>query len=479
MRELTERIRRLRQSLLSRYLLIILAALLFIPVVFPLSLVIYGTINTVDIPPRPADYALYESRTKLTDMFHQEALQLEGAPAEKIRQRLRELGQQYGRAALFYVDAGGTTQLTVPPVIPWPAGEPVLAIPDQWTPAEAVSFMKRSADQEPFAIVAFIGDRAEAGEGFIVLQLPEGIGRRAAVDYLNPWWYILLLTLFFFGFAVVSWLFFSGIRKRLLRLQKAMSVTGLDGVPKPISLGQPDEIGRLEQAFNHMVDELADSRRREAEEEGLRKRLVADLSHDLRTPLTVIRSHVHLIGKEQLTARGTQSLKLMDERISDLSALIENLLSYNLLHSGRVTLDLQRKEVLRLLRESAASWYPLWEKEGFEVEIDLEAEPLYWVIDEVWFRRILDNLFQNIMRHAGSGLYVGINIQVRHGHRAIVIADRGRGIGSPSESGGAGLGLSIVELLLKRMKLDWEMDSSEQGTAITIFSLQEKNLNQT
>lgn len=141
-----------------------------------------------------------------------------------------------------------------------------------------------------------------------------------------------------------------------------MTITGPDRMPRPIATGKLDEIGRLEEAFNTMVVKLDESRRRELEEEELRKRLVSNLSHDLRTPLTVIRSHIHVMTKESLTPKGQQSLQLMDERIADLSVLIENLLSYNLLSSGRITLKPERKDVLRLLRESAAAWYPVWEK---------------------------------------------------------------------------------------------------------------------
>lgn len=256
-----------------------------------------------------------------------------------------------------------------------------------------------------------------------------------------------------------------------------MSFTGGAGIPEPIEPGKADEIGRLEEAFNYMVAELSVSRRREAEEEGLRKQLVANLSHDLRTPLTVIRSHLHVLGKEALSQRGQESVALMDERMESLSGLIDNLLSYNLLTSGRLTFKAERKDVLRIVRESAAAWYPLWEKEGFEVDIELESEPLYRVIDEVWFRRILDNLFQNIVRHARSGHYVGVHTDIRDGSPVVIISDKGKGMGGTSESAGAGLGLSIVSLLLQQMELAWKTDSSPQGTSVILYLPQEQNLN--
>ncbi|WP_340006377.1 HAMP domain-containing sensor histidine kinase [Paenibacillus sp. FSL K6-0276] len=465
-----DRIRKQRSSsLLSGYLLIIVSALLFIPVVLPLSFAVYNMVNEATKGAPPVDTSLYSNIAALENMWHKEALHLENASTEAINERLHELSRKYTETTMFWVDGQGMTQLILTP----DEGDPdkiYSGVPDQWTAAEAIYFMKESTKLDPLAIVAFMGDKVEAGKGFMVMQIPRKLLNKGAYGGVGAWaWYYFVLFALFGGFALVSLLFFRKIRKRLLQLQTAMTITGPDRMPKSIATGKPDEIGRLEEAFNTMVAKLDASRKRELEEEELRKRLVSNLSHDLRTPLTVIRSHIHVMTKENLTPQGQQSLQLMDKRIADLSVLIENLLSYNLLNSGRITLKRERKDVLRLLRESAAAWYPVWEKENFEIDIDLEAEPLFWMVDEVWFRRILDNLFQNIVRHASSGLYVGISTESRNGQRVIMITDHGRGIQSPSDYKGVGLGLSIVDLLMKHMELEWDMESTGVGTSVVIF----------
>ncbi|NQX46722.1 HAMP domain-containing histidine kinase [Paenibacillus tritici] len=460
----------LHRSLLFRYLLILVAALLFIPVIVPLTIMLYSIFGGLAHEAPPKEYALYSSVDKLEIMWHEEARKLLDQPPEDITQRLRTLSETYHHARIFWVDHEGRTQLVTEP-----SGPPLLLdgqaardIPAYWGAAEAVSFMKDSTALKPLAIVAFVGDQAEAGEGFMVMQIPEEIKNGRYAPGLDKWYSIMMLV-FLIVFVVSSWLFFVMIRRRLLRLQTAMVFTGHEGLPQVVPPGKPDEIGRLEEAFNTMVTELKASLAREAEEETLRKRLVADLSHDLRTPLTVIRSHLHVLGKESLSPRGQSSLELMDQRIESLGILIENLLSYNLLSSGRTLLKLEQRDVLRLLRESAAAWYPVWEKEGFEVEIDLEGAPLYWDVDDSWFRRVMDNLFQNILRHARSGLYVGIFTEIRDGSRVIIISDQGGGLEKSSDSAGAGLGLSIVDLLLKRMELEWSMESTGQGTEVVIW----------
>jgi len=471
------RLYRFSQSLLSRYLLIILAALLFLPIVLPLSLVLYSYLDRDKLAPvQSAETKLYKNGAELENMWHLEALHLQDAPSQEINDRLQQLSEKYSRALIFWVDGAGERQSVFPPPATEGAGEDdgnssaVAEIPVRWMAAESIAFMKASTYGDPFTVVSFIGDRVESGQGFMVMQIPRSLLGNTAFGSARDILYGSVLVIIFLMFAAVSWLFFDNIRRRLLRLQRAMAVAEQDGFPRVIPKGKPDEIGKLEEAFNTMVTELKDSRLRELGEEKLRKRLISDLSHDLRTPLTVIRSHVYILGKENMSEEGRQSLRLMDERIADLGILIDNLLSYNLLTSGRVSLKRERKDILRLLRESAAAWVPLWEKEGFEMEIELEGEPLYWEVDEIWFRRVLDNLVQNIMRHAHSGHYVGLFTGLRDGVRVIVISDHGPGMHGVSSAKGAGLGLSIVDLLLSRMNLEWQVNSTPAGTSIEIFS---------
>ncbi|VTR61369.1 phosphate regulon sensor protein [Actinobacillus pleuropneumoniae] len=272
-------------------------------------------------------------------------------------------------------------------------------------------------------------------------------------------------------FILVSWLFFVRIRKRLLRLRSAMTSSHTaTGIPQPVTLTKYDEIGQLEEGYNDMVIQLEEGQRRQREEEELRKSLIANLSHDLRTPLTVIRSHIFSMEREPLSPKGKESLSLIESKIADLGGLIDNLLSYNLLASGRVQLNMESADVLRIVKESAAAWYPVWEKAGIEPDIQVRDEPLHWNVDVLWFRRLLDNLFQNVARHARSGQYIGIHTEEREGLEGVlVISDHGPGIESDSGNKGTGIGLAIVDHLTREMGLGSHVESSDEGTRIRIW----------
>lgn len=452
-----------RRSLLTRYLLIILMALMFIPIVVPGSVVTAWMVeNLTNLSGGNQSKLPYGTSDQITYQWHQEAKWMSKSTPEAITKRLTELKKKYKDASLFWVDHAGFTRLQLPQQSNLPA---------KWTSERIIQFMKESHYSDPFTVVALIGGDEKVSHGFMVLQLPRSFLKQQMQSNLtnDGRYYVAFFACFLGFFTIISYFFIRDIRKRLLRLESAMTSPAEDGLPVPIKEGKPDEIGMLEQAFNAMVYQLGESRHREREEEELRKRLISNLSHDLRTPLTVVGSHVYSLRQEELSDQGRQSLALMETKMKDLDHLIDHLLSYNLLTSGRYSVTLKRQDILRLVRESAAAWYPLWEKEQLEPDIRLPEEPIYWKVDEMAFRRVLDNVFQNIIRHASSGGYVGIAVESYEGYSALVIIDHGPGMNSDTTNRGAGLGLAIVDLLLRELKVTKVVESSSEGTKILLY----------
>lgn len=450
-----------KNSLLSRYLIIVLTALVFIPVLLPVSFLGSWVINRVVFDPFVKHTSNpYKSSSSLSVVWHREALNLKQASETQINARLQKLKQMYPEASIFRVNHEGQTTLELPP-------QPKL--PDKWTSEQLIQFMKDSQNGRPYTVVAFIGDNAGIGKGFIVFQLPRELLNSSKGNNTDLRFYGVLMLLLILFFVVMSYLFIQGIRRRLLRLSKAMDRSAENGIPLPIEVGRPDEIGGLEAAFNGMISQLLISRSRERGEEALRNSLISNLSHDLRTPLTVIGSHLYSLKGEQLSEQGQTSIVLMETKLQDLDHLIDHLLSYNLLTSGKYKMELQNRDILRLVRESAAAWYPLWEKEGLQPEIELDDQTLNWTVDAKAFRRVLDNLFQNAVRHATAGRYIGLFVREYEGRKALVIVDHGPGMQASSNRKGAGLGLAITDMLLKEMGLARRAENGPEGLTVWIY----------
>lgn len=444
----------LRHSLSTKYLLIVVAALAVWPLVLPLYYLPGVILNK-----NTQQKSMYLNTQKLEFMWHDEANKLNGASPEQITNQLRRLKNKYSLATMFWVDAAGKTQLKL---------SDSESIPGEWTFQDSMKFMEKSVGNGPYTIVAFIG--GDPSQGIMVFQVPLSLTKSPSLSLIDDKYLLVYAFLVFIAFLFVSWLFFSTIRKRLVHLQTAMTQADENGIPAPIVVYKKDEIGKLGSAFNHMIEELKNSKNREQEEERLRKELISSLSHDLRTPLTNIQGYTFSLQKENLSLEGRESLQLIEGKVAVLDQLLENLLSYTLLSAGKIPLQKKKTDMIRLIRTSAAGWYPVFEKENFEVDVRLPETALIWDVDPQWFLRILDNLFQNVARHTKSGRYIGIYTEELDGRTVIVIEDKGPGMNHYSDKKGAGIGLSIVSLMLQELNLGWNVSSSANGTRIHLYS---------
>ncbi|MFD1736512.1 histidine kinase dimerization/phospho-acceptor domain-containing protein [Bacillus salitolerans] len=449
---------KLQLSLQTKYLLIIVGAILTIPFLFTiLSFVIFLPFLFVD----KEEYGKVYSGSELEEMWHYEARKLDGTNRNEIKEALARIHGNYEDAGMFWVDDKGITQFKL---------HPIGYIPDKWTAQDSIAFMKKSYGGDPFTVVAFIN--GNESNGFMVFQMPRTYLDPPMIRFRDK--YTFLYVSAFMGlltiFLIISWLFFKGIRKRLIRLQEAMSVNTSLGIPKPIHLSKRDEVGKLEESFNNMIKELEESRKKEKQEEQLRHQLIANLSHDLRTPLTVLRGNLYSLKKEIPSKESYGLVDMMDERISYVSELIDNLLSYTLLTSGKYPYHSENINIVRLLRSHLASWYPLLEEEGFTVEIELPEQPVEWIIDEKWFKRIIDNVLQNVMRYARSGNYVNISLTKEDGQYVLVLEDHGPGMEvTQTNSSSTGIGLTIISMMTKEMNIVWNVETNENGTKMIFF----------
>ncbi|MGG2071940.1 HAMP domain-containing sensor histidine kinase [Lysinibacillus irui] len=445
------------RSLLAKYMLIIVLAISIVQISYlGVATFMLGISKTGS-----GDFsseALLES--DIEEQWHTQAKSINNASEATIEQLFQKWQKQYPTASMFWVSENGNLLTTM---------NVQDELPKIWTPAFTTKFIKERYGSDPFTVIAFLGD--DVSNGFIVLEISRDVFKPPLIKIYDNYGSFL-----FFGvvavilfFIAVSFLFFKGIRKRLLHLQEAMEIRDVDGLPIEIQVKKRDEIGQLEHSFNRMVCELRDSKQRQQKEEQLRRELIANLSHDLRTPLTKVRAQSYTISKEALSEEGIQALKAMEASIVNIDALIENLMSYTLLMASKYKFEPKNINVIRFVREHLTTWYPVFEREGFTIDIELHAfESNEWSVDPLWLGRIFDNIFQNVLRHAYSGKYISVKTKSTDSYKAFIIEDHGQGMKNESNAKGAGIGLSIVDIMVKGMDLEWEITSSQSGTKIII-----------
>lgn len=442
------------RSLLAKYMLIIFLAISIVQLsYFAIAAFMFG-IGKTDF----SSEVLMESEVE--EKWLEEAKSIKNFTEETIAQHFKEWKDQYPKSSMFWVSEDGTLLTTL---------NVTEQLPLKWTPAFTTKFIKDHYGEDPFTVIAFLGQ--DESNGFIVFEIPREVFNPPLKNVYEQYGNLLIVGVIaiILFFIAISFLFFRGIRKRLLHLQEAMEIRDVDGLPIATKVKKKDEIGHLEHSFNRMVCELRESKNREQKEEQLRRELIANLSHDLRTPLTKIRAQAYSISKEALSEDGKQAIKAMETSIVNIDALIENLMSYTLLTASKYKFEPKDINVIRFVREQLTTWYPVFEKEGFEIDIELHPfEKNEWQVDSIWLGRIFDNLFQNILRHAISGKYIGVETESTEHYDAFIIKDHGKGMKNESDAKGAGIGLSIVDIMVKGMDLDWDIESSESGTKTKI-----------
>ncbi|MFJ7186094.1 HAMP domain-containing sensor histidine kinase [Lysinibacillus xylanilyticus] len=442
------------RSLLAKYMLIIFLAISIVQLsYFAIAAFMFG-IGKTDF----SSEVLMESEVE--EKWLEEAKSIKNFTEETIAQHFKDWQGQYPKSSMFWVSEDGTLLTTL---------NVTEQLPSKWTPAFTTKFIKDHYGEDPFTVIAFLGQ--DESNGFIVFEIPREVFNPPLRNVYEQYGNLLIVgvIVIILFFIAISFLFFRGIRKRLLHLQEAMEIRDVDGLPIATKVKKKDEIGYLEHSFNRMVCELRESKNREQKEEQLRRELIANLSHDLRTPLTKIRAQAYSISKEALSEDGKQAIKAMETSIVNIDALIENLMSYTLLTASKYKFEPKDINVIRFVREQLTTWYPVFEKEGFEIDIELHPfEKNEWQVDSIWLGRIFDNLFQNILRHGNSGKYIGVETESTEHYDAFIIKDHGKGMKNESDAKGAGIGLSIVDIMVKGMDLDWDIESSESGTKIKI-----------
>jgi two-component system phosphate regulon sensor histidine kinase PhoR len=230
-----------------------------------------------------------------------------------------------------------------------------------------------------------------------------------------------------------------------------------------------------------VIHDLTEMRRLES----VRRDFVANVSHELKTPLTSIRGYVETLleGGLEDTENNLRFLKKIDVHVNRLAALITDLLSLSRIESGEAFNQRLRLNLTDVLLGAYQRLAPDAQEKALDMRVDAGSEPIYILGDLEALRQILDNLIDNAIKYNKPGGLVELGI-ARDGARArITVRDTGVGISREDlpriferfyrvdkarsrEVGGTGLGLSIVKHLVQA--LDGEIQvQSEEGVGAT------------
>jgi two-component system OmpR family sensor kinase/two-component system sensor histidine kinase BaeS len=227
-----------------------------------------------------------------------------------------------------------------------------------------------------------------------------------------------------------------------------------------VTVHSSDELGEVGTAFNEMAATLD-------RQEELRRQLVADVAHELRTPLSVMRVEIEAL-QDGLAEPTPETIASLGEEVALLGRLVEDLRLLSLMDAGQLHLQFQPVDPVEAAQKVVQQVAMSAERKGVALEIAVPAGLPAAHADPDRLQQVLLNLIHNALRHTPAGGTVHLSAQAVEGFLHLEIADTGEGI-APEElphiferffrtdtsrarsSGGTGLGLSIVRGLVEAM----------------------------
>ena len=264
-------------------------------------------------------------------------------------------------------------------------------------------------------------------------------------------------------------------------LTSAARRLGQGDLSQRVPTSSRDEVGQLGRTFNSMAEglEMAEQQRRS---------LMADVAHELRTPLSNVQGYMEAV-RDGLLQPDTDTMDTLHQQVLHLSHLVEDLRLLALAESGALRLDLEPDSLEELLRRSIEAVRPRAEARGLSLSLDVQAEFPLVEMDRTRIAQVVGNLLENAILHTPEGGGVTVAAEVIGDATAMVtVADTGEGIpqedlahvferfyrADPSRSratGGVGLGLTIARQLVEAHKGTIRAESAPGKGSRLIFEL--------
>lgn len=327
----------------------------------------------------------------------------------------------------------------------------------------------RSVDrQKPFSVTPVQIGKEQAGYLYVIL----GGEQYDSVSSMVGKSYTIQTSAFVLGGAfaltgVSGLLLFFVLTKRLRIMTGTVQQFEQGNYQERVSVQTGDEIGQLGRAFNQMADTIEANVEQLKKNDVLRRELVANISHDLRSPLASIQGYLEtvLMKEDDLDPeKRRQFLNTIYLNVTTLNRLVSELFELSKLDAKQVEPELEAFSMAELVQDTILEFQVQAEKNGVRLDM-LPPDDLPLVSADIgMMSRVLSNLIENAVRYTPEGGEVKVSVTQGEDGVHVSVADTGQGISAEDlpyifdrffraeksrSKGGTGLGLAIAQKIVE------------------------------
>lgn len=303
---------------------------------------------------------------------------------------------------------------------------------------------------------------------------------------ISLWGLFLLLMLFGVNVYVYSLWTVKRITRPLEQISEAIQRMERGQYAERLNITAGYEFMVIQKKFNQMAETLERAELENRRLQDSKRQMLADLSHDLMTPVTTIQGYAKALqlGMVEGGEKKERYLQLIYNKAEQVALLTDDIFNLSKLERADYPLSLERGDLAELLRETAASYYDQFVDKQFAVELSIPSGEVIADYDAPLIRRAIANLLVNALRHNPPGTKVAIRLEdAGHAVRLAVIDDGSgipdrlketifdpfvRGDTARQGDGGSGLGLAIVKQTVELHGGRLNLDTSGGRTAFEI-----------
>ncbi len=251
---------------------------------------------------------------------------------------------------------------------------------------------------------------AIASGSYPIYTVDGGVLLASMVDYTEYLYYdignIAAVITGVIVFIAIMWIYFYGIAKRITKLSREVTVVANGNMEHEVVVGGDDEIAKLSLDVDHMRSSMVETLNKERAALDANKELITAMSHDIRTPLTVLLGYLDIMKQSGPDESMREYISASEATALRLKKMSDDMFGYFLVYGGSIEVDLMEYEAGTLLDQMLSGHVFLLREQGYNIRYKLETEPVGDIAsprlytDPAQLMRIIENIFSNLLKYA-------------------------------------------------------------------------------